>query len=350
MNPSPATLTAQRRPLPPTSGVTVSRASWSAIFTGAVIAIALMIMLAMLGVGLGASTIDPLSNEGSAAGKGIGSAIYFVISQLLALGAGGYVASKMGGVPRLIPSAIHGSAVWAVATIGMVWIASSAAGTLIGGSASIIGSTASGLAKTGSAAIPDDLEVPDLSFSAISLDDFPKPVRQAMRERGITEENFKDKARTAFQTVIDEGERARAKSALTTALKAALSNPSDISAHFDRLTNTLSGPGGIFTEENKRQSLQVMQQQFGVSEQEAQAAYDGAVARYNKAVQGAQKAVAEVKQESLEAADRAARAISQAGFAAFFASLLGLLAAAGAAIVGRPNTLLGSETEDYVRS
>lgn len=333
----------------PTDGMAVARVSWGAIFAGAAIAIAIMIMLAMLGLGIGASTIDPLSNEGSGSGKATGSAIFFVISQLIALGAGGYVAARMARIPRPVPSAIHGVAVWAVATIGMTWIASSTVGALVGGGASMVSSASSGILKAGSAVIPDDLQMPDFSLSGLNIDDFPQPVQQAMQERGVTPENFKEKTQAAFRTVIDDGERERAKASLMTALKSTLATPGDIKAHFDRLTKTLSGPGGIFTDENKREALQAMQQQFGVSEAEAQAAYDKVVARYNEAVQGAQATVADVKQKSLEAADQAAKAVSKAGFAAFLASLLGLVVAAGAALVGRPKSPIGADADGYLR-
>lgn len=331
-------------------GVAVARVSWGAILVGAAIAIAIMIMLALLGLGIGASTIDPLSNEGSASGKATGSAIFFVISQLMALGAGGYVASKMAGIPRLVPSAIHGVAVWAVATIGMMWIASSAIGGLVGGGASLVSSASSGIVQAGKSAIPDDLQMPDFSLSGLSIDDFPQPVQQAMKERGVTPENFKDKAQTAFRSVIDESEKNRAKDALMTAFKSTLEKPTDVRAHFDQLTKALTGSGGIFSAENKREAMQAMQQQFGVSEAEAQAAYDKMVARYNEAVQGAQASVAEVKQKALKAADQAAKAVSAAGLAAFFASLLGLVVAAGAALAGRPKSLIGADADDYVRN
>ena len=338
------------RAMQPTGGVAVARVSWGAIFAGAAIAIAVMIMLGLLGLGIGASTIDPLSNEGSVGGKATGSAIFLVISQLIALGVGGYIAAKMAGVPRSIPSAIHGMAVWAVATIGMVWIATSAIGGLVGGGASLISSASSGLVTAGKAAIPDDLQMPDFSLSSLSMDDFPPPVQQAMRERGVTPENFKEKAQTAFRTVIDDSEKKRAKDALMTALKSTLDNPTDVKAHFDQLAKTLTGPGGIFSAENKREAMQAMQQQFGVSEAEAQAAFDKVAGRYNEAVQSAQASVAEVKQKALKAADQAAEAVSGAGLAAFFASLLGLIAAAGAALMGRPKSLIGADADDYVRN
>ncbi|MGE0313710.1 MAG: hypothetical protein AB7P21_19025 [Lautropia sp.] len=333
----------------PGGAVTTSRVSWGAIFVGAIIAIALMILLSLLGLGIGAASIDPLSGEGSIQAKAGGSAVYIVFSQLVALGAGGYVAAKMAGVPRLLPSAIHGVAVWAVATIATVWLATGAVGAVVSGGLSMLGSATSAVAKAGAAALPDDLQMPDLSLSGLRLDDFPEPVRQAMRERGITPENADERLRAAVRGVVDEDELENAKAALATALEATLRNPGEADAHLAQLKETLGRQGGLLSEQNRREATQALEQQFGVSPDEARAAWDKVTGRVDQAVQSAQQTVAQARQKSLEAADQAARAASAAAFAAFVASLLGLGAAVGASIAGRPKSLVGADLADHRR-
>src|SRR2546421_10345994 len=62
--------------------------SWGAIFAGVVIALAVQIVLSLLGIGIGASTIDPLNQQNPGKGLGIGAAVWFVISSLIATFAG----------------------------------------------------------------------------------------------------------------------------------------------------------------------------------------------------------------------------------------------------------------------
>lgn len=71
-------------------GKTATRLSWGAVFAGVVIAVAVQLVLGILGAGIGLSMVDPV--EGTtpgAAGFGIGAGIYWLITTVVALGAGG---------------------------------------------------------------------------------------------------------------------------------------------------------------------------------------------------------------------------------------------------------------------
>lgn len=90
----------------------VRRVSWSAIFAGTVVAMALMVFFTVLGIALGASTVNPMQDDGGG-GLGVGAAFYLIVTQMLSLVGGGYVASRFAGVPRFTASAPHGASVWA---------------------------------------------------------------------------------------------------------------------------------------------------------------------------------------------------------------------------------------------
>ena len=70
---------------------------------------ALMVFFSFLGIAIGASAIDPL--RGSNGGIGAGTALYTIVTQILSLIAGGYVAARLAGVPRLTASLLHGASV-----------------------------------------------------------------------------------------------------------------------------------------------------------------------------------------------------------------------------------------------
>ena len=74
--------------------------SWSAIFAGVVVAVAVQLVLSMLGVGVGLGLVEPTAGDTPGAGSfGIGAGLWWLISNLLALTAGGYVAGGWLAIP-----------------------------------------------------------------------------------------------------------------------------------------------------------------------------------------------------------------------------------------------------------
>src|SRR5215471_19772541 len=93
------------------------RISWSAIFAGAAVTLAISLLLALLGAGLGASSVNPLHQSNPLEGLGKGAIIWLVISGIVAFFAGGWTASfGSGWVTTRRESAIHGVVTWAVAS------------------------------------------------------------------------------------------------------------------------------------------------------------------------------------------------------------------------------------------
>lgn len=136
------------------------RASWSAIFAGVVIAVAVQLVLGILGTGIGLSMVDP--TDGStpgAAGFGIGAGIYWLITTVIALGAGGYVAARMSGVTERFDALVHGLVVWGVTLILTLYLLTSAVGGIIGGAFRTVGAVAGAAGSTVGAAAPKVAQV-----------------------------------------------------------------------------------------------------------------------------------------------------------------------------------------------
>ena len=94
-------------------GRPVKRISWGAIFRRRTrCALITLILLNLLLVGIGISTINPASEQNPVAGLGTGSLIVAAIINLIALFLGGYVAGKLAGTPRRFPSLMHGILTW----------------------------------------------------------------------------------------------------------------------------------------------------------------------------------------------------------------------------------------------
>lgn len=166
----------------------VRRVSWGAIFVGTVVAMALMVFFTTLGLAVGATAVDPLYEENPLSGLGVGSGIYIVLTQLIALAAGGYAGARLAGVPRTISSLLHGAAVWALATLLLSWAAIAGGGAIFGAASTMIGNTARGAANVAQAVTPDDFSFPDFSelASQVSIEDLPPEVQQTLEENDIS--------------------------------------------------------------------------------------------------------------------------------------------------------------------
>lgn len=122
---------------------TPTRISWGAIFAGVVIAVAVQLVLGILGAGIGLSMVDPV--EGTtpgAAGFGIGAGLFWLITTVVALGAGGYAAARVSGVTERFDALVHGLVVWGVTLILTLYLLTSAVGGIIGGAFRTVGAVA----------------------------------------------------------------------------------------------------------------------------------------------------------------------------------------------------------------
>src|SRR4051812_34910975 len=71
-----------------------ARISWGAVFAGAIIALATQIVLALIGMAIGLATLNPASGDSpSGTTLGAGAAIWLVVSSLISLFIGGYIAA-----------------------------------------------------------------------------------------------------------------------------------------------------------------------------------------------------------------------------------------------------------------
>jgi len=146
----------------------LARLSWGAIFAGVVIAIAVQMLLGILGTGIGLSMIDPV--EGTtpgAAGFGIGAGIYWLITTIIALGAGGYAAARVSGVTERFDALVHGLVVWGVTLIFTIYLLTSAVGGIIGGAFRTLGTVANAAGSTVGAAAPQAARVAGVDASDV---------------------------------------------------------------------------------------------------------------------------------------------------------------------------------------
>jgi hypothetical protein len=120
------------------------RISWGAIIAGLIVTLVCQILLSMLGVAIGAATINPTQEQQPFEGLGTGAAIWWIVSSLISLFLGGCVAGRLAGVPRKGDGALHGIVMWGAATLITFLLVGTAIGGLFGGAFSAFKQTSGG--------------------------------------------------------------------------------------------------------------------------------------------------------------------------------------------------------------
>ncbi|NTF44982.1 PhnA-like protein [Agrobacterium rhizogenes] len=190
------------------------RTSWGAILAASAIALAVQIVLNLLGVGIGAAIVNP-GNSQSAPGlaASISGAAWFIVSGLLAAFVGGYVASRLSGTISTAVGVLHGIAAWAVSTLIVVYLLTTSVGAVVGGAFNGATELLSGAGKTVQTAAVS---------AAPAIGNMPNPmdaIEQQIRDTGNDPQALRQAAISSVQAVLT-GDPAKADEARTRAADA----------------------------------------------------------------------------------------------------------------------------------
>lgn len=119
---------------------------WTAIFGGLAAGAASYVLLALLGVAAGLTAVDPQAAE-PVGSVPMMTGIWTAISMLIAAFIGGYVAARGSGLTRRSDGMLHGFVTWGATVLLFAWLATSTLGTLLGGTAGILGQGLQGAAS-----------------------------------------------------------------------------------------------------------------------------------------------------------------------------------------------------------
>ncbi len=137
-----------------------SAVSWAAIIAGAFVAAAASVILVALGSGLGFASISPWANRGaSATAFAVSAGVWLIVVQWIASALGGYVTGRLRtkwvGTHThevFFRDTAHGFVTWAVATVLVVSIVTSAGSSAVGAGSRAVGAAASDAMQAGAAA------------------------------------------------------------------------------------------------------------------------------------------------------------------------------------------------------
>jgi hypothetical protein len=133
--------------------IMLNRVSWSAVLAGVVVSLVAQLLLNMLGVGVGAATIDPGTADNPAASTfSIVAALWWTISGIIAAFCGGYAAGRLSGKPKEGTAGWHGIVTWALTTLVIFYLLTTTIGGIIGGLYSTVSNAVGGVAQTAATA------------------------------------------------------------------------------------------------------------------------------------------------------------------------------------------------------
>ncbi|MBY3395582.1 PhnA-like protein [Rhizobium laguerreae] len=256
-----------------------NKVSWGAVFAGVAVALVVQLLLNLLGAGIGAAVIDPASDDNpSATTLSVSTAIWFVVSGVIASFIGGYVSSRLSGRPVHSTGALHGVTSWAVTTLIVVYLLTSSIGVLVGGVFTGLGGILSTAGST--VATAATTAAPALATATDPMAGIEQNIRDL--SGGNDPAALRDAAVASMRAALT-GDQAKAEEAR------------------NRAADALTKAQNIPVEQAKQQVTQYEQQY--------------------------KDAVAQAKQQATEAAQAAATAFSAGAILAFIALAVGAIAA-----------------------
>ena len=235
----PAVAPAMAAPIAPASTlptddlrtVMLNRVSWGAILAGAVTALVVQLVLAMIGIGVGLSTVSATATGDNPSGGALslGAGLWWAFSGIFASAAGGYLAGRLSGRPLASTAGYHGLTAWAVTTLVVMYLLSSAAGALIGGAFNTVGTALGGAGQAigGAARTAAQAAGPSLPQIGNPLEGIQRQVRDA--SGGQDPAALRDAAASAVSAAVtgDPAKRAEAEDRAANAVARAQGIPVD---------------------------------------------------------------------------------------------------------------------------
>lgn len=108
--------------------IMLNRVSWGAVFGGVAMAIAVQIILNLIGIGIGASGTAPATGAVDVENLGLGAMIWWTIAGTVAALAGGFTAGRLAGEPKESTAGWHGLTSWSASVVLVAFLVVTAGG------------------------------------------------------------------------------------------------------------------------------------------------------------------------------------------------------------------------------
>jgi hypothetical protein len=285
-----------------TAPAAVRRISWGAIIAGIVVVLVTQLLLMLLGLAIGAATIDPTGGAADtpqASTLGIAGGVWWLISTLISVALGAWVAGRLAGMPTRTDSMLHGLVTWGAATLIGFYLLTSTIGSLVGGAFGMLGNAAQALGQGSQ------------SLASTAMQVLPDEIRTQA-------EQLFERAPEAGATAQQELEQTRQAAGGGSTL--------------DAIQRVIRGVQEGAAPQDRDAAINVIAQQAGIPRPEAEQ-------RLNQFQQTYQQYAQEAEQQARQTAEQTADTVSQASFWSFLALLIGAIVSALAGRAGMPRDL-----------
>lgn len=321
--------------------VDAKNVSWGAIFAGITTSIAVLIAFSLLGTAIGLGVTDPTSDS-PFAGVGTGLAIWAIFTLVLAIAAGGFVTGVLAGRAGFI----HGVVTWAgsmIAAAVVVTMTASAAlgavGSVFSTTASAVGSGASSVASVVGDAVDGATDQIAEGLSDIDGQDVQQQTEQILAGTGVPE----------LQPEYLQGQVTEARDEILGAGRALLVNPENYEEILSGLGSSLADRAENISDSVDREAIaRSVAANTDLTGAEAEqvvnniadgietttATVQSELSDVDQRIQELQTQVETVVEDARQVADEATNNAAAAAGWAFAGSLIALVIAAFAGLLG----------------
>lgn len=294
--------------------------SWRAIFAGAIAALSLMLILNLIGLAIGLWSIEPTEERNPLSGLRTGSIIWWIISNLIVLFTGGFVAARVGVSFSNISGIIHGIMTWALYTLFSAWLFTSVLGSLITGVGNVVGGV---LSTTGKIVQNEIGPIVKDQFDniEISLDDAKAEFYSLLEDTGKRELDPNYLESQAQQSAKEAKEMSRQPGR----------SDSNIEGVFNNTKNRFEQS---FKEIDKQALINILVERTDMTENEARQTVNNTLAEFERARNEFEDFLNRTEENARQKAENFAEAAGDASMYLAITLILGLLIAALGGFLG----------------
>jgi hypothetical protein len=301
--------------------------SWRAIFAGVITIIAVMLLLNLIGISIGMGSIEPTEESNPLSGLGTGTLIWWIVSSLIALFLGGYVAARVGVSFSNKSGIIQGFLTWALYTFISAWLLTSAIGSIISGVGNVVGTV---LSSTGQAignqvgpVIQNQTDQLNISLED-AKEEFYALLEDTQKE-DLDPDELEARANEVVSEAANRGESAAQRPGRI---------DNEIEGVFNEARNQFEG---TFEEVDKEALVNILVERTDKSRSEAESTVDNYLAQYENLRQQAEEALSNAKEQANQTAENVAEAVADAALYLAIALILGAIVAAAGGFAGVKN-------------
>lgn len=318
----------------------LKRVSWSAIFAGVILAIIMQLLLSLLGIGIGLASFSPATDAHPFSGFGTGAIVWWFISILLSLFAGGLVAGWLANTVNKTDNIVHGLLTWGIFALMSLYVLTSSVGHILGGMGQIIGKSLQTAGSVIKEVSPEaaNLVGDQLGIKDENLESLKKEAATLLRQTGKKE----------LQPEYIDNSISKAKKDIKSSAEQIATDPSNADQDVQVLVNKLFDlKENMLSAADQDALANIISKRTGKSKQESsQIVSNWAHAADQTKVQIKQTA-AKAKEEAKRISDEASDALGKAAILGFFALLLGAATAVIGATVANKRRIQLNHTLPY---